>query len=169
MSRPSTTNLYPPSTVHTTHAASSVINGGSSRTLTLWIHDPDGTTTLSRHDAVLNYDLFGPGVAKPGDVAEVRLIPQVASSSSGGNMSPEGYSSGGNGHISDNGVGIAASERRTATGRKGSCSGSMAGEDDRSRSELQPKEDENRRFLFVIRELEESQRKLNVQVWSFPH
>ena len=82
-------------------------------------------------------------------------------------MSSEGYSSGGNGHISDNGTGIAASERRMGTGRKGSHSGSMAGEDE-SRSESQPKEDEDRRFLFVIRELEESQRKLNVQVWSSP-
>jgi hypothetical protein len=156
MSRPSTTGRYPSSTAHTTYPGSNQLNS-SSRTLTLWIHDPEAASALSRYDAVLNYELFPPGVAKPGDVAEVRLIPQTASSS-GGNMSSEGYSSGGNGHMSDNGSGAATTDRR-----KASYAGSILGDDDRSKSEDQPKEEEGR-FLFVIRELEESQRKLNVQV-----
>ncbi|KAA8893832.1 hypothetical protein FN846DRAFT_1025469 [Sphaerosporella brunnea] len=159
MSRPSTTNLYPPSTAHTTYPGSNQLNSNS-RTLTLWIHDPEAPGALSRFDSVLNYELFPPGVAKPGDVAEVRLIPQTTTSA-GGNMSSEGYSSGGNGHVSDNGSG--AGDRRTSL-RKGSYAGSVAGDDDRSKSGTRQKEDEEGRFLFVIRELEESQRKLNVQI-----
>ncbi|KAF8246200.1 hypothetical protein K440DRAFT_602761 [Wilcoxina mikolae CBS 423.85] len=166
MSRPSTTtNLYPPSTSYATYPGSSQASPNT-RTLTLWIHDPDQPQALSRHEAVLNYDLFPDGVAKPGDVAEVRLIPQA--SSSGGNISSEGYSSGnGNGHLSDNGSGALLAERRPMQ-RRASCAGSTIGEE-RSSSSKQPPKEEEHKFLFVIRELEESQRKLNVQISLASH
>jgi len=161
MSRPSTTNLYPPSTSYATYPGSSQASPNT-RDLTLWIHDPDQPLALSRHEAVLNYDLFPFGVVKPGDVAEVRLIRQ-ASSSGGGNISSEGYSSGnGNGHLSDNGSGALLAERRPMQ-RKASCAGSTVGEEGSSNTKHTSKEEEHK-FLFVIRELEESQRKLNVQV-----
>ena len=161
MSRPSTTNLYPPSTSYATYPGSNQANPNT-RTLTLWIHGPDANQTLSRHEAVLNYDLFPPGVAKPGDVAEVRLVPQAAACS-GGNISSEGYSSGnGNGHLSDNGGSAVTAEWRPMK-RKGSYSGSALGEEEKLKCH-HPAKEEQPCFLFVIRELEESQRKLNVQV-----
>ena len=153
MSRPSTTNLYPPSTAHTIYPASSLGNTNS-RTLTLWIHDPDASAALSRHDAVLNYDLFPPGVAKPGDIAEVQLISHVTNAP-GSNLMSDSH----------------ASDTPTAnSGRKGSYSGSVAAtaDDDKSRGELLKGGEEEGKVLLVIKELEESQRRLGVQVRGFP-
>jgi hypothetical protein len=162
MSRPSTTNLYPPSTSYATFGGGTH-GAPNTRTLTLWIHDPDASGSLSKHETVLNYDLFPPGVAKPGDVAEVRLVPQATSASTN-NLPAEGYSTGnGNGHASDNGSGSLLADRRPVR-RKGSYTGSMI-EEERPKNDLSTTQEEPI-FLFVIRELEESQRKLNVQVFS---
>ncbi|KAI5805190.1 hypothetical protein EDC01DRAFT_725733 [Geopyxis carbonaria] len=162
MSRPSTVhNLYPPS-IHPSHAGTFSGADQNSRTLTLWIHDPDAAATLSKHEAVLNYELFPPGVARPGDVAEVRLLPPPASSS-GGNISSEGYSSGG--HASDAGM-----EETEKMERRASYAGSaMEYAEEALHSKKERPEEEEGRFLFVIRELEESQRKLNVQISLASH
>ena len=160
MSRPPTiANLHPTASAHTPYPASPQPSPNT-KTLTLWIHDPDAAVPFSPRDAVLNYELFPPGVAKPGDVAEVRLIPQVTAPGSG-NLSAEG---GGNMHISENGAKSTKADRRTIE-RHTSYAGSGIDEDASAKIE-EPKEEEGR-FLFVIRELEESQRKLNVQVHNF--
>ena len=164
MSRPSTIgNLYPPSTAHTAYLGSQSSSSLNTKTLTLWIHDPDASPTLSKNEAVLNYELFPPGVAKPGDVAEVRLLPQP-SATPNGNASSEGYSSSGGGHISDSGCAGPPHERRGGPDRKGSrTTSNVAVEEGASPKNREPKEEEGS-FLFVIKELEESQKKPNIQV-----
>lgn len=156
MSRPSTThNLYPPSTAHTLFSSAHQ----NSKTLTLWIHDPDAASSLSKHEAVLNYDLFPPGIARPGDVAEVRLVPPPSSSPSG--AAAAGSSSDG-GPGSDNVLGEA-----DPMVRRGSHTGSMTdagGDETQSARRTYSARDTDDKFYFVIRELEESQRRLNVQV-----
>ncbi|TGZ85488.1 hypothetical protein EX30DRAFT_361315 [Ascodesmis nigricans] len=151
MSRPSTThNLYPPSALFsTTHA------NQTSKTLTLWIHDPDAASSLSKHEAVLNYELFPPGIAKPGDVAEVRLVnPKSA------------------GNTSDVAPGLeSAHVEADPMVRRGSYAGSMTdtGEEAQSGRRTYTHPDDGDRFYFVIRELEESQRRLNVQISLATH
>lgn len=125
--------------------------------MTLWIHDPDGNPTLSRREAVLNYELFAPGVAKPGDIAEVRLLP-------GNNVSDEGGSGGsGGGNGSGNGIGGENMER------KRSVSKSTVGGDETEKAGPTAGKGNNRmekRFLFVIRKMEPEQKtKPNLQVW----
>ena len=163
MSRPSTTaNLYPPSAA-SAHPATAQPGGTlNSRTLTLWIHDPDATSALSKNEAILNYELFPKGVAKPGDIAEVSLIPLVALPPAGGNAPGDGYPSGS--VAVDNASGIPTSERRSA-GHKESYTGSAGGDEEKP-SSLEGSPEEEGKFLFVIRELTEAQRKLNVQVVS---
>lgn len=160
MSRPSTTtNLYPPSIAA---AAQAALN---SRTLTLWIHDPDSISSLSRNETVLNYELFPKGVAKPGDVAEVRLVPAITPPS-GVNISAEGYTGAGPpgaGHTSENGTTLPATDRRPS-GRKESYTGSVTGDEDSKSNNPGNPPAKERKFLFVIRELNETQKKLNVQV-----
>lgn len=116
----------------------------------LWIHDPDGSPTLSKREAVLNYDLFPPHVARPGDIAEVKLM----SSSSTGNVSDDSIAMGGetmerkksyaNSTMEEEGTGVG--------GRVGGAGGGGS-------TKVEKK------FLFVIRKLEPEQRaKPNLQV-----
>ena len=113
--------------------------------MVLWIHNPDGSPTLSRKEAVLNYDLFPPQVAKPGDLAEVRLLSPPT-----GNTSDESVAVGGEkverkkGHANS----VMEEEGAGANGKTREPAGRM-----------------ERRFLFVIRELEPEERaKPNLQV-----
>lgn len=148
MSRPSTsTNIHAPSTPHTGFPALSA--NPYSRTMTLWIHDPDQVTPLSRHEAVLNCDLFPPGYAKPGDVAEVKLI-------------RPGQGAGG---LNESGSESPAEMME----RRSSYVGSTLGDEDPFKhTKPNVDEEEQGRFLFVIRELTESQRKVNLQVNDNP-
>jgi hypothetical protein len=161
MSRSSTANLHPPPNVHINN--SNISTTSDAKTLTLWIHDPDASLALSKHEAVLNYELFPSGAARPGDVAEVRLISSIMAPS--GAVSSDGYSSGGGcaagggtgGHMSDGGA--------TNHNREGNQTASMGTMDDMGAWDArQTKEEEDGKFLFVIRELDDTQRKLNVQV-----
>lgn len=150
MSRPSTVhNLHPPSTTHTHPTLFSHTCSPSSKNLTLWIHDPDSINSISKHEAVLNYELFPPGVAKPGDVAEVRLVgtaPNGAAGSEAGGCGDE----------------MVAEPKFV---RRGSYAGSVTdtGEGGGEARETRGGEEEGR-FFFVIRKLEDGQRKLGVQV-----
>ncbi|KAG0639329.1 hypothetical protein HOY80DRAFT_963775 [Tuber brumale] len=139
-----TTNLHPPSS----HALPQTPLTPTTRHMVLWIHDPDGSPTLSKREAVLNYDLFPPHVARPGDIAEVKLM----SSLSAGNVSDDSTAVGGgamerkksytNSMMEEEGTGVG--------GRAGGVGGSTKVE---------------KKFLFVIRELEPEQRaKPNLQV-----
>ncbi|CAZ85276.1 unnamed protein product [Tuber melanosporum] len=139
-----TTNLHPPSS----HALPQTPLTPTTRHMVLWIHDPDGSPTLSKREAVLNYDLFPPHVARPGDIAEVKLM----SSSSTGNVSDDSIAVGGgamerkksytNSMMEEEGTGVG--------GRAGGVGGSTKVE---------------KKFLFVIRELEPEQRaKPNLQI-----
>lgn len=106
--------------------------------MTLWIHDPDANPTLSRREAVLNYELFAPGVAKPGDIAEVRLLP-------GNNVGDE-----------SGGVGIGGENME----RKRSVSKSNAGDETEKQGPTagKGKDRTEKRFLFVIRKMVPEQR-----------
>lgn len=114
----------------------------------LWIHDPDANPTLSRREAVLNYDLFAPGVAKPRDIAEVRLLP-------------------GTGVADEGGIGGENMERKRSVSN---CVGAGAGGGDETERALPQMgkgkgKGGEKRFLFVIRELRPEQRaKPNLQV-----
>lgn len=166
MSRSSTANLHPPPNVHINN--SNISTTSDAKTLTLWIHDPDASLALSKHEAVLNYELFPSGAARPGDVAEVRLISSIMAPS--GAVSSDGYSSGGGcaagggtgGHMSDGGA--------TNHNREGNQTASMGTMDDMGAWDArQTKEEEDGKFLFVIRELDDTQRKLNVQISLATH
>lgn len=129
--------------------------------MTLWIHDPDGNPTISRHEAVLNYELFAPDVAKPGDIAEVRLLPgnNISDESGGGGGNSSGGSGGGNG----GGGGIGGENME----RKRSVSKSTMGGDETEKAGPTAGKGNGRmekRFLFVIRKLQPEQRKPNLQV-----
>lgn len=116
------------------------------RTMTLWIHDRDQTGSISDHEAVLNYELFPPGFAKPGDVAEVTLLPRPNAG----------------GHVYESGSDSPAEMME----RRSSYVGSTVGEEEPARY-AKKLADDNGQFLFVIRELDESQRKsVNLQVNS---
>lgn len=110
--------------------------------MTLWIHDPDQAGCLSKNEAVLNYDLFPQGFAKPGDVAEVKLLPRP--------------NVGGHGNDSGSESPAEMMERRS------SYVGSTIGDDKPAQKKVA--DEEEGRYLFVIRELSEAQRKLNLQV-----
>lgn len=121
--------------------------------MTLWIHDPDANPTLSRREAVLNYDLFAPGVAKPGDIAEVRLLPGNSISDEGGGGGGVGGGGGGGG----GGIGGIGGENME---RKRSVSKSTAGGDDTEKQGPtgKAKDRTEKKFLFVIRKLLPEQR-----------
>lgn len=130
--------------------------------MTLWIHDPDGSPTLSRREAVLNYELFAQGVAKPGDIAEVRLLPENNVSDEAGNGGAGGGAGGGG-----TGGGIGGENME----RKRSVSKSTMGGDETEKAGPTTGKGKGRmekRFLFVIRKLEPEQRaKPNLQVQIF--
>lgn len=156
-----TTNLHPsshmgPPPIPTTQ---------TSKTMTLWIHDPDGSPTLSRREAVLNYELFAPGVAKPGDIAEVRLLPENNVSDEGGNGGVGGGAGGAGGGGGGGGIGGENMER------KRSVSKSTMGGDETEKAGPTTGKGKGRmekRFLFVIRKLEPEQKaKPNLQVRIF--
>lgn len=133
--------------------------------MTLWIHDPDGNPTLSRREAVLNYELFAPGVAKPGDIAEVRLLPgNNVSDEGGGGGSGSGSSGGGSGGGGGGTGGIGGENME----RKRSVSKSTMGGDETEKAGPTAGKGNSRikkRFLFVIRKLEPEQKaKPNLQV-----
>ncbi|KAH0613024.1 uncharacterized protein H6S33_009404 [Morchella sextelata] len=143
-----TTNLHPPHS-SSSHMPPATPTPGAqtSRQMTLWIHDPDANPTLSRQDAILNYELFAPGIAKPGDIAEVRLLP-------GNNAGDDVPTAGG--------IGVAAENME----RKRSVSNNGCGEGTERGFPLQPKNDRGeKRFLFVVRKLTAEQRsKPNMQI-----
>jgi len=137
-----TTNLHPPSS----HALPQTPLTPTMRHMVLWIHDPDGSPTLSKREAVLNYDLFPPHVARPGDIAEVKLM-----SSSTGNVSDDSVAMGGEAMERKKSYANSTMEEEgTGVGGRVGGGGSIKVE---------------KKFLFVIRELEPEQRaKPNLQV-----
>lgn len=161
MSRPSTVNtLYPPSTAHTSHTFSGAHS--ASRTLTLWIHDPEATAALSKYDAVLNYDLFPPGIAKPGDIAEVKLFAPGAPGATIMSESTVGLVHDGASAIVDLGVTSQRMERRPSYT---TSVADLAPDKSVADSLGRPAKEGGGTFLFVIRELDEAQRKTpNLQV-----
>lgn len=131
--------------------------------MTLWIHDPDGSPTLSRREAVLNYELFAPGVAKPGDIAEVRLLPgNNISDEGGGGSGGGGAGSGGGGSGGGGGIGGENMERKRSVSKS-----AMGGDETEKAGPAAGKGNGRmeKRFLFVIRKLDPEQRtKPNLQV-----
>ncbi|KAL7272365.1 vacuolar membrane-associated protein iml1 [Rhizina undulata] len=155
-------NLHPPSIAHTYTTSYYSHANANSKTLTLWIHDPDSNASVFKNEAVLNYELFPPGIAKPGDIAEVRLLrPRTAANAGDGN-GRDGYAASIAGTIDGYGGGEPMERKRSFPGSV------LAGaEDERSAyAAAQPKAvDDGKKFLFVIRELQPEQRaRPNMQI-----